>query len=311
MQATGFNFNSLIRINVILGAISLMAFGCGDGTVTELTPDSDFNTVGTDAVLATPVPAAEHDLPNRSEDSGRAVAVNSDSKPLYPQTESPERLNVPGFNDAMFVSPSERSDDPRPVVIVLHGNFDRPEWQCDMWQSVASWYGWVLCPRGVRTPWATEAEDRWTYRGGAKTVSSEMMAALAALEFRFPGAVTREGAVLVGFSLGAILIPELIQLHPDRFDTVFLIEGGLKQLDRHLLSMKQRGVERIGLAMSTAGNRQKISGIRMKIKRKGLVSVYVDMRGAGHNYRQDFSSTGQKALRYLLGDTNDLTVSNR
>lgn len=311
MLGTGFNFNLLLLINVIWGGIALVAFRCGGGAAAELTPDSDFNNGGTDAVLTTLVPVAAHDLKNGSEDSGRAVPVNSDSKPLYPQTERPERLKVPGFNDAMFVSPSERSSAPRPVVIVLHGNFDRPEWQCKMWQSVASWYGWILCPRGVRTPWATLAEDRWTYRGGAKKVSGEMMAALTALESRFPGAVTRDGAVLVGFSLGAILIPELIQLHPDWFDTVFLIEGGLKQLDRYLLSMKQRGVERIGLAMSTAGNRQKASEMRIKIKRKGLVSVYVDMRGAGHNYRQDFSSTGQKALRYLLGDTNDLTVNNR
>ncbi len=311
MQATGFNFNSLFLINVLLGAISLVAFGCGDRAATELNPASDFDNNGTVAVSSAMVPAAESDLRRGGQNSGRAVVEISDSNPLYPLTESPERLKVPGFNHAVFVSPSAQSNTARPVVIVLHGNFDRPEWQCDMWQSVASWYGWILCPRGVRTPWATEAEDRWTYRGGAKTVSSEMMAALAALESRFPGAVTREGAVLVGFSLGAILIPELIQLHPDWFDTVFLIEGGLKQLDRHLLSMKQRGVERIGLAMSTAGNRQKTSGIQVKIKRKGLVSVYVDMRGAGHNYRQDFRSTGQKALRYLLGDTNDLTVSNR
>ena len=230
-------------------------------------------------------------------------------KNLYPVLGTPQTLSVPGFNDAAFVTPATPGSEAQPVVIVLHGNFDRPEWQCEMWRDVASWYGWVLCPRGVRTPWATLEEDRWTYKGGAKRVSKEMMAALSALEARFPDAVTRKRAVLVGFSLGAILLPELIGIHPNEFSTVFLIEGGLKQLDNYIYSMKRNGVKRIGLAMSTAANRQKVPGIEKKIKRSGLRSVYVDMRGAGHNYRMDFGTTGKTALRQLLNESS-VKVSN-
>jgi hypothetical protein len=81
MQATGFNFNSLFLINVLFGALSLVAFGCGDRAVTELNPDSDFGNNGTGAGLSMMVPAAERGLRRGRQNSGRAVAEISDSNP--------------------------------------------------------------------------------------------------------------------------------------------------------------------------------------------------------------------------------------
>lgn len=224
-------------------------------------------------------------------------------RPNYPASYVPTPLDVPGFNAASHVVPTELHNDAKPVVIVLHGNFDRPEWQCEMWGKIASSYGWILCPRGTRTPYATKAEDRWTYRGGAMRLSGEMLASLVALEETYPDLVTREGLVLVGFSLGAILAPEIIQLNKGMFPVVFFVEGGLSRLERYLGGMKKNGVKAIGLAMSTPKNRQKAQRIQKRIKKKGFQFVYVDMRGAGHNYRDDFDVLGTNAFSELLMST--------
>ncbi|MEO1273323.1 MAG: hypothetical protein AAFX99_35005, partial [Myxococcota bacterium] len=73
--------------------------------------------------------------------------------------------------------------------MVLHGNFDRPEWECDVWQQ-ARFHGWLLCPRGIRSSSATLAQDRWTYPR-RPTLIQEMDAALTALETRYPERVSR------------------------------------------------------------------------------------------------------------------------
>ncbi|MBN2716717.1 MAG: hypothetical protein JXX14_12765 [Deltaproteobacteria bacterium] len=296
------------RIRIVIFAFAAFSWPCcgsgsGDGNEPHLAEPLDM-----------PYPAqhvpAEAQLNPQNGTPRRIVEPNNGPDPigdssagsLFPVLTAPQRLSVPGFNDASFVTPSTESNTPMPVVIVLHGNFDRPEWQCEMWRDVASWYGWVLCPRGVRTPYATLEEDRWTYRGGAGQVSKEMNAALIALQNRFPGAISLEGTVLVGFSLGAILLPEIVQLQPGEFETVFIIEGGIKQMERYLQGMKRNGVNRIGLAMSTPANRSKIPVLQKRIKKTGIISVYVDMGGAGHNYRSDFDETGNEALHRLLDD---------
>jgi len=199
------------------------------------------------------------------------------------------------------VGPDDPIDRPWPVTIVLHGNFDRPEWECDTWKEVAGFHGWILCPRGIRTPWATLAEDRWTYRGSVAT-AAEIEAALRALESRYPARVTREEAVLVGFSLGANLAPAIARDNPGVYPYVVLVEGGGRSLERPWIArMKKAGVRAVGLAMSLPGLRSKAIAALPRFERAGIRAVFVDMKGAGHAYRDDFPITGRSALGQLLG----------
>jgi predicted esterase len=213
----------------------------------------------------------------------------------------PSPLDVDGFARASHVAPLGDAARPRPVVVVLHGNFDRPEWECATWGEAAAFHGFVLCPRGVRTPWATRAEDRWTY-GSAARVAREIEAGLEALEARYPGMVTREGMVLAGFSLGAILAPKLVRSSPGKYSHVFLVEGGVDQLDeKGISSLKEAGVVGVGLAMSAPGRRRLAAEAVPALEAAGLRAAYVDMKGAGHGYSLDFGATGAAALRAILG----------
>lgn len=136
-------------------------------------------------------------------------------------------LEVPGFNAATHVAPDNWRKGPKPAVVVLHGNYDRPEWECELWKAVAGFYGWILCPRGIPSPGTTRAEDRWTYRGSG-AADREIRAGLDALKQRYPGRVDEDGTALVGFSLGAILSPAIVRANPGKYRYVFVIEGGLR-----------------------------------------------------------------------------------
>ena len=219
-----------------------------------------------------------------------------------PPPNGPEPLEVPGFAPASHVGPSGDAAWPRPVVVVLHGNFDRPEWECDMWAEVASFHGFVLCPRGVRTPWASLEEDRWTYKGAAR-VEAEIEAGLAALEARYPGRATREGMVLVGFSLGAILAPALVESSPGKYAHLFLVEGGIEKLDgKRIALLRRKGVTGVGLAMSAPGRRRLANAAIPVLHAAGIRAIFVDMKGAGHGYSTDFATTGAAAMHALVGD---------
>ena len=183
---------------------------------------------------------------------------------------------------------------------MLHGNFDRPEWECQTWKEVAGFHGWILCPRGVRTPWATLEEDRWTYRGSGAT-AEEVAASFAALDQRYPDLVASGETVLAGFSLGAILAPAIARSDPGRYPYVFLVEGGGKMIERPwIAAMKKAGVRAVGLAMSLPHLRNKAQKAVPRFERAGIRAVFVDMRGAGHGYRDDFATTGRWALEQMV-----------
>jgi predicted esterase len=134
-------------------------------------------------------------------------------------------LSVAGFPDAV-VSVPNGATSPRPVIIVLHGSGDRPDWNCDAWRHMTGAHGFVLCPRGDPDLRSSTPDDRrYTLRGGSYLrryieVSVEVLAA------RYAGYVQPEHPILTGFSLGATQAALLAVDDPSAFPRVALLEGG-------------------------------------------------------------------------------------
>ena len=209
-------------------------------------------------------------------------------------------LDVEGFATAVYTEPVQPTLKAQPVTVVLHGNYDRPEWECEVWKTVAGFYGWVVCPRGIPTPWAKKSEDRWMYRGSEQT-AKEIDAVLTALKNKYPGSVAETNMVLAGFSLGAILAPHIVIRQPNRFTALFLVEGGLETLDKHYArALTRSGITAIGFAMSSPKLRNLAKTLVPLFQKQGLKTEYVDMAGAGHDYHPAFSSKGREALLRML-----------
>jgi len=210
----------------------------------------------------------------------------------------PTPLAVSGFEDASNVGPSATSA-PRPLVLVLHGNYDRPEWECKLWSDIIAEAGWVLCPRGVRRSGTTLEEDRWTYppRTAAR---KEMEAAIAVLRGHYPGGISEGVALLVGMSLGSTHGAALAVADPAHWSHLVLVEGGTSiWTDATAKQYASGGGRLVVFACGQPSCAKEAGAAAAALRRAGVeTEVVVDLT-AGHNYSDQIVEALKQRFRAL------------
>jgi poly(3-hydroxybutyrate) depolymerase len=134
------------------------------------------------------------------------------------------QLAVEGFRDAI-VSVPIGARRRRPILIALHGNFDRPEWQCETWRDITKGFPFIVCPRGIPRRDVPAKWDRWEY-GSMDQTDRELEAGLASLRERFGPYIATGPVLFTGFSLGAILGVGILKRHPGKYGPIVFSEGG-------------------------------------------------------------------------------------
>jgi dienelactone hydrolase len=240
--------------------------------------------------------------PTTSPETGNGVSgpVVETAAPVSEPVSAVQDLAVEGFHPAAFVAPRKVVALPAPLVVVLHGNFDRPEWECDIWREVASDHGWLLCPRGYPRTDVDPALDRWTYQGRSK-LEQEIGRGVEALQRRFPDAVRAEGSVLVGFSLGAHMA---IHVAGDKilpFSQMVLGEGGFGMSQPIAQRAARQGIERV---VYLCGEKtycpQGARRANVFWKRARVDAHVVVMPGVGHGYATDFDPFARQVFDQLF-----------
>jgi len=205
----------------------------------------------------------------------RALAPLAGDDAMVPLVVSP-------FRDAM-VSVPVGATEPRPVVVALHGNYDRPEWQCEVWRAVTRAFPFVLCPRGIPRPDAPPPLDRWTY-GKSADVRREVEAGLSALGQRFGEHVAPGPILYAGFSLGAIVGVGIVSDQAARFPRAVLIEGGHSQWTRERAQAFASAGGRVLFACGQPSCKSEVTAPKTLLSRAGAAVhvVYGDERA--HTY---------------------------
>lgn len=127
-------------------------------------------------------------------------------------------LAVEGFGAASVALPLGATT-PRPIVVVLHGRGDRPEWQCGSFRGVLGARAFVLCPAG-------QSASGGTYGWGSfDDTAAELRAALKALKARYGAHVAKGSIVLVGYGEGADHAVDLARQEPSFFARVAVVNG--------------------------------------------------------------------------------------
>ncbi len=129
------------------------------------------------------------------------------------------QLEVKGFGPATLALPLGATT-PRPIVVVLHGSKDRPDWQCGSFRGVLGGRVFILCPQGVKST-APGLFDLGSFDDRAV----ELRAALAALKARFGAHVAPSPVVLIGYGEGAAVAADLARQEPAFFARVALVNG--------------------------------------------------------------------------------------
>ncbi len=213
-----------------------------------------------------------------------------------------QELPVPGFGAAV-VSVPLGARTMRPVVIALHGNYDRPEWQCEVWRDITDGFPWVLCPRGVPRGDAPKSADRWTYTTAAK-VTEEVRGALAALTERFPKHVDARAPVFTGFSLGAILGVHLLAASDalPRVQSAVLTEGGYAGWHKaRAEAFAARGGARVLFACGQSACRQASKQTAKALEKQGVQVEIASGGDIGHTYDGAVAQAIRERWAWLTG----------
>lgn len=202
--------------------------------------------------------------------------------PLAALTQGKElvALEVQGFRDAV-VSVPLRASSPRPVVLALHGNYDRPEWQCEVMREITEAYPFILCPRGIPRRDVPKSENRWEY-GSVQQLRKEIDAGLAAMKTRFTRYVAEGPIVFTGFSLGAILGRPIVASEPERFARVVFTEGGGDGWN--FKQFKQGGGLRVLFGCAQRGCPEARRNTARQAERAGVEVRIADGGAIGHTY---------------------------
>ncbi len=209
-------------------------------------------------------------------------------------------FEVEGFGQAVASLPLGARGR-RPVVIATHGNYDRPEWQCQVWREIVGDRAFVLCPRGTQRPDSPSADDiRFTY-GSNQSLEREVDAALAALAARFPDHVDAAQPVYTGFSLGAIMGVSIASRRPSTYPRAVLVEGGHdKWTPAAAKAFVEGGGRRVLFVCSQrwcAGDARLAAS---RLARAGAEVKVVQGPDVGHRYDGPTAETTKKALPWLL-----------
>jgi len=210
-------------------------------------------------------------------------------------------LAVPDYRDAIVSLPIGATES-RPLVLALHGNYDRPEWQCGVWRDATRGYPFILCPRGVPRRDAPPSHDRWTY-GKSGDVRREIDAALAALRSRFGDYIAPGPVLYVGFSLGAILGVGIVADHAERFPRAVLIEGGQSGwTEARAKSFAAAGGRRVLFACGQKSCQRECKAPERLLGRAGIETRSVYGGEVGHTYDGPVADEVERALPWLVGD---------
>jgi len=208
-------------------------------------------------------------------------------------------LEVPGFEPAVVSVPT-RARAAHPVAVAFHGNFDRPEWQCEVFRPVLGDSGFLLCPRGKPRRDVPKSLDRWEYHSG-KAMASELDAALTALAGRFGERVAPGPVLFIGFSLGAIYGAPLVQGDPARFPRAVFVEGGHNAWTAaRAKKFAEGGGLRLFLACGQApclGNAKRLA---TALEKAGLPTKSGGDPKAGHTYDGGVAAAVQAAFPWLV-----------
>lgn len=238
------------------------------------------------------------------------AAPSRSAEPVRPEPPAPRlvsapvvELDVPGFRPATLVVPTGATSK-RPIVVALHGNFDRPEWQCGVWQAITDNRAFVLCPRGIPRRDAPAALDRWEY-ASAKAMKSELEAGLQALRARFAEFTDDGPIVFIGFSLGAIYGASLVHAEPARFSRVVFIEGGVSTwTPGSAKKFSLAGGQRLILACGQPDCMNRVKRLAPSLERVGLPTRVGGSAKAGHTYDGEVADVVRENWSWFVeGDT--------
>jgi alpha/beta superfamily hydrolase len=182
------------------------------------------------------------------------------------------------------------------LIANLHGLCNPPGYACGYWTHAASEQGFLVCPEGNGT---CGAGGPPTWNEPVGEMDKDLETSVDRVSAQYEGEVSREGAILTGFSLGAWVAPRIAAMHPGRWRYLILNEADVK-LTR--ATLEKAGVVAVvmmagELGSQLAGERATVS----RLQREGFPAKLIVMPKAGHYYSGNIDELMTQAMEFVLG----------
>lgn len=187
---------------------------------------------------------------------------------------------------------------PHRLMANLHGVCNPPGYACGYWVQAASEVGFLVCPSGNAHCGGPSGPPTWTEPVAA--IDADLEKAIAVVDAKHPNELTREGAVLTGFSLGAYSAVQIARNHPGRWPYLIVNEADVP-LDA--AQLRAAGVKAVALIAGENGSQ--VGGERRtadKLTKQGFPARLWVMKGAGHHYSADIDTIMAEALAFVLAE---------
>ena len=208
-----------------------------------------------------------------------------------------------------------------PVLVAVIGIGDTPEEQCAVWRELVGKRAFVLCPRGLPhwvKPGEQDEKDDETgerpeidpnakpvqvgfYQPDVARLEKEVVAAIAALNAKWPQYVSEKDLVYAGFSRGAYLGPQLASKRPDLFKRLVLIEGGHDTWTEDAANAFAKGGGR--KVLFACGRQSCVDdalGASATLSKRKVDTRTVLGDGEGHNYTRAVKEELKKQIAWVV-----------
>jgi hypothetical protein len=204
---------------------------------------------------------------------------------------------------AYTVAPTSRAK-PQRLMVNLHGMCNPPGYACGYWVHAASERGFLVCPTGNGSCGAA-AYNAPTWTESFEKMDDDLERAIGVVMARYPEEITRDGAILTGFSKGAYAAPRIAAMHPGRWPYLVLNEADVS-LD--VPSLRKAGVRAVALIAGEIGGQ--IAGERKTVAtltKQGYPARLWVMPKAGHFYSANIDAIMAEAIDWAIanGETSD------
>jgi predicted esterase len=244
------------------------------------------------------------------------------SPPLPANIDGPhEELSIDAGRPVFYALPADRgrardvgAAGPLRLIGHLHGMCGAPSYACGKWLGAGTDVGVMVCPTGnARCGDSAIGPPSWeapTWPELVAIMDKDLDAAVAKVEKAMSqvaraSAISRDGAVLTGYSRGAYASPVIARKHPGRWPLLVLIEANVPLT---AASLRASGVRAVALVAGEQGT--EIAGMtktQADLEQSGFPAKLFVMRRTGHLYSDDMEYVMHDALAFVLSHDRDQT----
>jgi predicted esterase len=281
----------------LLSAVTIAALGCCTCSCPGRPPAPGVPSADASQAAAQPAVAAAADAGSEAPDEAALTEAPPQDAAPGPRTEvGPYEFPFLPGRDVFVVLPRSTAG-PQRLLANLHGVCNPPGYACGYWVQASSEQGLLVCPTG-NARCGAEAYNAPTWTSTYAKMGEDLEKAIEVVMQRYPDAVTREGAVLTGFSKGAYAAVEIALRNPGRWPYLILNEADVALSDRKL---REAGVRAVALLAGERGSQ--LAGERRTVQAltaRGFPARLWVMPRAGHFYSDNIDQLMREALEFVL-----------